>query len=149
MARAAGSDSVVKLRGGRVFWNGVVLFGGDSVQAVAVFKGDGVALGLGLRAPIRSSSCLAAGFIRDGVVMFGGGTVQAVAVFKGDCVARGLGLRAQTRSSSCLAAGYNRNGVVTIGGGIVQAVAVFKGDCLVLGLWFEGLELGRRAAWRS
>ena len=25
---------------------------------------------------------------------------------------------------------------------------MFKGDCLVLGLWFEGLELGRQAAWR-
>ena len=67
---------------------------------------------------------------------------------KSDCVALGLGLRAQIRSSSCLAAGYFWFGVVTYGGGTVQPVAVFKGDCLVLGLWFEGLELGRQAAWR-
>ena len=32
-------------------------------------------------------------------------------------------------------------------GGTLQAVAVIS-DCLELGLWFEGLELGRQAAWR-
>ena len=32
-------------------------------------------------------------------------------------------------------------------GGTLQAVAV-NSDCLELGLWFEGLELGRQAAWR-
>ena len=66
------------------------MFGGGTVQAVAVFKGDCVARGLGLRAQTRSSSCLAAGYNRNGVVTIGGGTVQAVAVFKGDCLVLGL-----------------------------------------------------------
>ena len=134
MARAAGSDSVVKLRGGRVFWNGVVLFGGDSVQAVAVFKGDGVALGLGLRAPIRSSSCLAAGFIRDGVVMFGGGTVQAVAVFKGDCVctwARAAG------SNSVVKLLGGRGTIGMVSSQLVAALCK-QLPCLKVTAWFLG-----------
>ena len=95
--------------------------------------------GLWMRAQTRSSSCLAAGYIRDGVIKFVGGTVQAVAVFKGNCEVLGLWLRAHIRSSSCLAAGYFRVGVVKFVGGVLHAVAVFKGNCEVLGLWLRAL----------
>ena len=62
-ALAAGSNSVVKLLGGRVsILAGVVKLVGGTVQAVAVFKSDCKVLGLWLRAQTRSSSCLAAGF---------------------------------------------------------------------------------------
>ena len=60
------------------------------MHAVAVFKGDCVALGLGLRAQTRSSSCLASGCNRNGVVKLVGGTLQAVAVFKSDYEVLGL-----------------------------------------------------------
>ena len=60
------------------------------MQAVAVFNGNCVILGLLLRAQIRSSSCLAAGYNRAGVVKSVGGTVQAVAVFKSNCEVLGL-----------------------------------------------------------
>ena len=89
-ALAAGSNSVVKLLGGRVQLDGVVELVGGTVQAVAVFKSDCEVLGLWLRAQTRSSSCLAAGYTRDGVVKFVGGIVQAVAVFKSDCEVLGL-----------------------------------------------------------
>ena len=60
------------------------------MHAVAVFKSDCEVLGLLLRAQTRSSSCLAAGYIRDGVVKLAGGTVQAVAVVKSNCEVLGL-----------------------------------------------------------
>ena len=85
-----GSNSVVKLLGGRVQSGWCRQVVGGTVQAVAVFKSDCEVLGLWLRAQTRSSSCLAAGYNRDGVVKFVGGTVQAIAVFKSDCEVLGL-----------------------------------------------------------
>ena len=146
-ALAAGSNSVVKLLGGRVQSGRCRQVCWRHCAAVAVFKSNCEVLGLWLRAQTRSSSCLAAGYNRDGVVKFVGGSVQqllclkVIARYLGSGYGLILGRQAAWRprtigtvSSSWLAA-------------LCKQLLYLKVTARYLGSGC-GLKLGRQAAWR-
>ena len=116
---------------------GGVTFCGGTVQAVAEFKGDCVALGLGLWAQTRSSSCLAAGSFRIGVVRFGGGLCKQLLCLKVTVLhlGSGCGLRLGRQAAW-------RPGVFRMVSSRLVAALCKQLPCLEVTAWFLGSGCG-------
>ena len=123
---------------------------GGIACAIAVFSNCEV-LGSRCGAQSRSSSCLAAGCIRNGVVKLVGGTcrqfVQAVAVFK--VTARYLGSDCGLKLGRQAAWRPGTIGMVSSGwlAALCKQLLYLKVTARYLGSDC-GLKLGRQAAWR-